>query len=37
LLELEVRLCRARQIKATLAEILHPERMEENDEEWRRL
>ena len=37
LLELEVRLCRARQIKAMLAEILHPERMEENDEEWRRL
>src|SRR3954452_23113105 len=34
LLELEVRLCRARQI---LAEILHPERMEEDDEEWRRL
>jgi len=37
LLELEVRLCRARQIKAMLAEILQPERMEENDEEWRRL
>src|SRR5215204_2828658 len=33
LLELEVRLCRARQIKAMLAEILHPERMEENDED----
>ena len=37
LLGLEVRLCRARQIKAMLAEILHPERMEEDDEEWRRL
>jgi len=24
-------------IKAMLAEILHPERMEENDEEWRLL
>src|SRR5829696_7062697 len=31
LLELEVRLCRARQIKAMLTEILHPERMEEHE------
>jgi hypothetical protein len=37
LLELEVRLCCARQIKAMLAKILQPERMEENDEEWRQL
>jgi hypothetical protein len=37
LLELEVRLCRARQIKGLLAEIRHPERMEESDEDWRRL
>ena len=37
LLELEVRLRRALQIKGMLAEIRHPERTEENDEEWRRL
>jgi len=37
LLELEVRLRRARQIKAMLAEILHPELASEDDEDWRRL
>src|SRR5215218_6008526 len=37
LLELDVRLCRARQIKAMLAEILHPELATDNDEDWRRL
>jgi hypothetical protein len=37
LLELEVRLRRAPQIKSMLAEILHPELATDNDEDWRRL
>src|SRR3954447_19682970 len=37
LLKLEVRLCRARQIKAMLAQILQPELASDDDEDWRRL
>jgi len=37
IVELEVRLRRAHQIKAMLAEILHPEVAAEKDEDWRRL
>jgi hypothetical protein len=35
--DLEVRYRRALQIKAMLAEILHPELAAEDDEDWRRL
>jgi hypothetical protein len=34
---LEVRLRRARQIKAMLFDILHPELASDDDEDWRRL
>jgi|1185.fasta_scaffold718972_2 hypothetical protein len=37
LLELEVRLRRALQIKGILAEVLHPELANQDDEDWRRL
>jgi hypothetical protein len=37
LAHLEVRFRRALQIKAMLADILRPEPMEKNDEEWRQL
>ena len=37
LVHLEVRFRRALQIKAMLAEILHPEFATEDDEDWRRL
>jgi len=37
LAQLEVRFRRALQIKAMLAEILHPELATEDDEDWRRL
>ena len=37
LVNLEVRLRRARQIKAMLFDILHPELASDDDEDWRRL
>jgi hypothetical protein len=37
LVDLEVRLRRARQIKAMLADILHRELASDDDEDWRRL
>src|SRR3954452_12048351 len=37
LVDLEVRLRRARQIKAMLFDILHPELASDDDEDWRRL
>jgi hypothetical protein len=37
LMHLKVRLRRALQIKAMLAEILHPELATDDDEDWRRL
>jgi hypothetical protein len=35
--DLEVRFRRARQIKAMLAKLLHPELATQDDEDWRRL
>ena len=37
LVDLDVRLRRARQIKAMLADILHTELASDDDEDWRRL
>ena len=37
LVDLDVRLRRARQIKAMLADILHRELASDDDEDWRRL
>ena len=37
LVDLEVRLRRARQIKAMLFDILHPDLASDDDEDWRRL